>query len=221
MLETLLDVERPLLQAKLEDIDKYLQKGLKHLNWKSTPINEFVSGTMTKVNEANQILQTIKGNVQSTQAVLKSFTEPLMMDRNTTKTYSIDQFQEMFKKSCNGRYAVIEKGGVTIHEHLEGSNKVLRVTRSNENWRRYVDYVNQIVVNGLVEVTLFSARYFQNQVDEQFLTNNDVAPLLEIQLKLAPPVATFTPMMGRTSQGDGLRDIVDSWLTSFVNVATL
>jgi len=34
----------------MEDIDKFLQKGLKHLNWKSMAINEFVGSTMTKVS---------------------------------------------------------------------------------------------------------------------------------------------------------------------------
>jgi dynein heavy chain len=221
MLATLLDVERPLLQAKLEDIDKFLQKGLKHLNWKSHAINDFVQSTMTKVKEANSILQTIKTNVKDTQGVLKGFTDQLMIDRNNTKTYTIDQFQEMLKKTIATRYQVIQKGGEMIHEHLSNSNKVLKVNKSNENWRRYVDYVNQIVVEGLCEVTLASARYFKNQVDEAFLNNHDINPLLEIQLKLAPPHAVFTPMMGSTAKGDGLRDMVDSWLNSFVNIATL
>ena len=221
MLATFLDVERPLLQAKMEDIDKFLQKGLKHLNWKSMAINEFVSSTMTKVKEADSMLQTIKSNVKETQAVLKSFTEPLMMDRNPTKTYNIDQSQEMLKKSITTRYAVIQKGGELIHQHLEDSNKVLKVKRGNEQWRKYVDYVNQIVVDGLCEVSLATCRYFRNQIDEKYLIDQEISPLLEIQLKLAPPTATFTPSMGRQAGGDGLRDIVDSWLTSFVNVATL
>ena len=221
MLRTLLDVEKPLLQAKLDDIDKFLQKGLKHLNWKSHAINEFVTSTMTKVKEANTILQTIKSNVKETQVVLKQFTDTLMIDRNNTKTYTIDQFQEMLKKTMSARYAVLQKGGEVIHEHLDNSNKTVKFNKSNESWRRYVDYVNQIVVEGLCEVTLASARYFKNQIDETYLNNNDVSPLLEIQLKLSPPYAVFTPMMGKTAQADGMRDIVDGWLNSFINIATL
>ena len=154
-----MDVERPLLQAKLDDIDKVLQKGLKHLNWKSNAINDFVTNTMSKVKEANSILQTIKSNVKETQALLKSFAEPLMMDRNTTKTYTPDQFQDIFKKTISARYTVISKGGLAIHEHLQNSSKAIKITKGNEHWRRYVDYVNQKVVDGLCEVTLASARY--------------------------------------------------------------
>ena len=221
MLATLLDVERPLLQAKLDDIDKVLQKGLKHLNWKSHAIQEFVANAMAKVKEANSILQTIKSNVKETQIVLKSFAEPLMMDRNVTKTYTTEQFQEIFKRTVSGRYTAITKGGLAIHEQISNSNKVLKVPRGNENWRRYVDYVNQIVVEGMCDATLASAKYLRNQLDETFLSTNEVSPLLEIQLKLAPPLAVFTPQMGNTQKKDGLRDMIDSWLGSFVNIATL
>ena len=221
MLSTLLEVERPLLQAKLDDIDKVLQKGLKHLNWKSNAIQEFVANTMAKVKEANSILQTIKSNVKETQIVLKSFAEPLMMDRNATKTYTTDQFQEIFKRTVSTRYTAITKGGLAIHEQLSNSNKVLKVTKGNENWRRYVDYVNQIVVDGMCEVALASARYLKNQLDDVFLNVNEVSPLLEIQLKLAPPLAMFTPQMGNTQKKDGLRDMIDSWLSSFTNISTL
>ena len=221
MLSTLLEVERPLLQAKLDDIDKVLQKGLKHLNWKSNAIQEFVANTMAKVKEANSILQTIKSNVKETQIVLKSFAEPLMMDRNATKTYTTDQFQEIFKRTVSTRYTAITKGGLAIHEQLSNSNKVLKVTKGNENWRRYVDYVNQIVVEGMCEVALASARYLKNQLDDVFLNVNEVSPLLEIQLKLAPPLAMFTPQMGNTQKKDGLRDMIDSWLSSFTNISTL
>ena len=221
MLETLLDVERPLLQAKLDDIDKFLAKGLKSLTWKSAAINDFISSTMTRVQESDSILRTIKQNVLSTQKELKGFAETLMIDRNSTKTYTLDQWQEIIKKSIAARYAVIQKGGGTIHEQLQNSNEALKVKNSDSKWRKYVDYVNDIVVSGLCEVTLASTRYLSNQVDDTWLNLNDCMPLLEIQLKLAPPRALYTPQMGRSPQMDGMRDITDSWLASFVNVATL
>ncbi len=220
-LETLLDVERPLLQAKMDDIDKFLAKGLKSLTWKSHAINEFIQNTETRVEEIDLILRTIKNNVLDTRKVLQSFNEQLMIDRNVTKTYTMEQWQESIKKSIATRYGVIQKGGTMIHEQLGNSNEILKVKNSNKHWRDYVDYVNDIVVEGLCEVALASSRYLMNQVDEQWLTQNDCLPLLEIQLKLAPPRAVYTPLMGRTPAMDGLRDVTDSWLSAFVNVATL
>jgi dynein heavy chain len=221
ILETLLDVERPLLQAKLDDIDKFLAKGLKSLTWKSAAINEFIQNTMQRVEEIDLILNTIKDNVMASQKVLKSFAEQLMVDRNITKTYAMDQWQEIIKKSISMRQAVIQKGGGLLHEHLANSLDILKIKNSNKTWREYVDYVNEICVSGLSDVALASIRYLCNQVDESWLTANECQPLLEIALKLAPPKVLYSPLMGRTPQMDGLRDITDSWLSAFVNVATL
>ena len=221
ILETLLEVERPLLQAKKDDIDKFLTKGLKSLTWKSQAIDDFIKNTMQRVEESDSILRTIKSNVTSTKLVLKSFSETLMIDRNVTKTYTIEQWQEIIKKSIATRYAVIQKGAGLIHQHIENSMETLKVKASNKDWRAYVDFVNDIVVSGLCEVSLASTRYLLNQVDEQWLTTNECVPLLEIALKLAPPKAVYTPLMGRTATMDGMLDITDSWLSSFVNVATL
>lgn len=38
ILQTLLDVEKPLVQQKMDNIDKVLQRGLVHMNWKSHTI---------------------------------------------------------------------------------------------------------------------------------------------------------------------------------------
>ena len=221
ILETLLDVEKPLLQASMDDIDKLLSRGLKTLTWKSQAINQFIQDTMSRVQESDTVLRTIKDNVSTTQQVLKSFSETLMIDRNPTKTYTMDQWQEIIKKSIAGRYAVIEKGGKEIQQHLISSNEILKVKSSDPKWRTYVDYVNDIVVSGLCDICLSSTRYLYNQVDENWLTVNECVPLLEFPLKLAPPRAVYAPVMGRTAAQDGLRDITDSWLSSFANIATL
>lgn len=58
-------------------------------------------------------------------------------------------------------------------------------------------------------------------MDPAFLNQHDVNPLLEIQLRLAPPDVVYEPMMGSTSHGVGMRDILNTWLNSFINAATL
>ena len=60
IIATLIDVERPLVQAKLDSIDKVLIKGLKHLNWKSHNIDDFVKTVMREVKDAHSTLQTCK-----------------------------------------------------------------------------------------------------------------------------------------------------------------
>ena len=70
----------------------------------------------------------------------------------------------MFHTHLRLRYQAIEKGGVEMHKHLENSLKVLKVNKSASSWRTYVDYVNQIVIDGMVTAIVASMKYLKNQV---------------------------------------------------------
>jgi len=43
--------------------------------------------------------------------------------------------------------------------------QVLRVSNASADWRGYVDFVNNRVVNGLAHVIMSSLEYFQNEID--------------------------------------------------------
>ena len=221
MISSLLDVERPLIQARLDSIDKVLLKGLKHMNWKSQAIGDFITQTMSITKEANNILQTCKANVKEIQSVLAGFASNLMMDRKANKSYMVDEYRVAFTSHLKTRYVAISKGGSEMHKHLESSLKILKVSKGAAVWRAYVDYVNLIVIEGMVNAILASVKYLKDQIDPSFLNQRDVNPLLEISLRLAPPDVVYEPIMGSTSNADGMRDIFFGWLNSFVNSATL
>ncbi len=70
----------------------------------------------------------------------------------------------MFSTHLRTRYHAIEKGAIEMHKHLENSLKVLKVNKGASPWRTYVDYVNQIVIDGLVAAIVASIKYLKNQV---------------------------------------------------------
>jgi dynein heavy chain len=220
IMTTLIDVERPLVQAKLDNIDKVLVKGLKHLNWKSHNIDEFVKTVMREVRDAHSTLQTCKSNVRETQALLTSFAQQVMMERKP-KSYTIAEYSESFMQHIKTRYAAFDLGGKEMMKHLESTLKVLKVNKTLPAFRTYVDYVNQIVIDGIVTAIIASLQYFKNQIDAQYLNQNDINPLLEIQLRLAPPDVAYEPRMGTTSSKDGMRDILTGWVNGFINASTL
>lgn len=221
IIATLLDVERPLVQAKLDSIDKVLLKGLKHLNWKSHNIDDFVKQTMRDVKDANSVLNTCKTNVKETQVLLTAFAQQVMMDRKAVKSYNVSEYCEMFATHIKARYVAFDLAGKEMQKHLESTLKVLKINKTVPAWRTYVDYVNQIVIDGIVAAIMASMRYFKNQIDAQYLNQNDVNPLLDIQLRLAPPDVAYEPRMGATGNKDGMRDILIGWINGFINASTL
>ena len=181
ILETVLDVEKPLIQQKLDNIDKVLLKGISKLTWKEKGIFEFIDQSMTLVKELKAQLTDMKANVSKTQATLKTWADAPLIDRKPAKTYAVDEFVQTTNTLQTTRKKAIEKGGEELHKDIDASNKVLAVSKSKAEWLAYVDYVNHIIVEGLVKVAVRSAQYLRDQIDKEEVLDKELAPLLEVR----------------------------------------
>lgn len=64
-------------------------------------------------------------------------------------SYVGTQLQRMVRQQ---RYHVIKEGGNEIHRLVRETNKKLRVSAGHPDWKAYVDYINDTVTLGLVQV---------------------------------------------------------------------
>ena len=167
ILRTLLPVERPLVAEKIEKIEEMLQKAITTLNWNSHKINDYLAEVMTAVKELDTILNYLKNSVEKTQNVLRQWEENLMIDRKDGKTYAVDEFSEMQQKLQAERDEKIADGGVEITKFLQMSNKKVAVPRASKAWREYVEYVNEIVMEGYANAILASLKYLNEQVNSR------------------------------------------------------
>lgn len=86
MLATMLDVEEPLLQAMLRQIDGALEKGLAQLTWRSHAVNDFIREVTVLVREAGDTLSTLKANMAAAEEILHGWSEQPMLRRKLAKT---------------------------------------------------------------------------------------------------------------------------------------
>eukprot|EP00961_Rhodomonas_salina_P024368 328176-Rhodomonas_salina.2 len=205
----------------MDNIDKVLQRGLKHMNWKSHTISEFIAQCTTIVREVHSIVATIKEKVALTQRTLAGWSEELLMERKAGRTYLPEELLALQEERTQRRYAHILEGGHAIHQNLIDSQKVLRATRGSAQFKAYVDYVNSVVIEGLANATHANCKYLLRQVDPEYLAKHDINPLLEIQLRLAGHGIIFSPELGSNAEQTGVRDLALSWITSFHNIGML
>jgi hypothetical protein len=64
---TILPVERPLVQQKIEAVEAALQRGLNELNWRAEGIESYIAETMELVKDLDLVLTTVKENVKRTR----------------------------------------------------------------------------------------------------------------------------------------------------------
>eukprot|EP00741_Cyanophora_paradoxa_P005992 tig00000955_g5810.t1 len=218
---TILEVEKPLLQKQLSEIDKLLEKGLKHLNWKSHGIGDFISEAMTKVKAAHSTLTTLKTDVAAIQKILDAWSSNPLFQRKESKTYTPEEILAAHMDLMDRRFGVITEGGNEIHKLLGNSNKVLKVSKGAQAWKVYVDYVNDVVVQGIAATLIASLKYLGNQCDPAWIVKTEASPLLEVKLELEGKEVIYQPELGLTAKKDGVRDLLSRWISDFFNIATL
>lgn len=225
VLNQLLPVERPLVLPYLNKFDAVVEKGLSTMNWKANGINEFIADSKEQVDAVNEVVKTMKDNLFTVQSTLAAYNRPLLVRK--VKPVVKDEFEREHKGLVKDRYAEVKEGGKVIHNMVKETNKVLRVSNASADWKSYVDFVNNVVVNGLATIVYSSLDFLYEQVDPEVIAREDKQPLIEVKLELVSvrteegrkDQVKFIPDLDE-AQGKGVRDLVNSWIGSFFNVAT-
>ncbi|KAL1498812.1 hypothetical protein AB1Y20_014117 [Prymnesium parvum] len=217
ILLTLLDVERPLLAAHLRTIDSILEQGLHHLSWRSHGVDIFVKEAMTQVTQAHSKLMTLKENMAAVQAVLDGWARAPLMRRKTTQTYLLSDWEEAHKPHLSARYSEIAEGGKEIHKLMLASNRELKVSKGAPAWKSYVEYVNDVVTDGLARVVAGSLKFVCENIDPAEIAHQELVPLLEVQLELRPPAVQFSPPLlgGEGASKSSIMGVVEGWIKDF------
>ena len=230
ILNTLIDVERPLIQEQLDQIDVSLEKGLTTLNWKGLGIDDFISDIHTLVFKASSTLKLLKSKVEQVQDILKEWAEVPLLERKDFKPMSLENFQARYEEHRAARQNIIMEDGRKIHEALATSFEALRnISKASDAWRSYVQYVNNIVVEGLCATIGNSLQYLLDLLDPN-VKKEEMDSMLEIFLRLEATStargqqedAEFSPYL--QDPGDGSPSIeghLESWFRDFMHVSTL
>jgi dynein heavy chain len=147
MLESLLPVEQPLVQGHLDKIDKIVRKGIEQMNWKSNGIDLFIQESMTCVKTADTILNTLKVNLQKSEDIMEQWTHAPLFQREA-KPMLCKEYGLSHRTVLKQRYPMFKEGGHKVLELLKETNKVLKVSQGQPDWKAYVDFVNNAVVEG-------------------------------------------------------------------------
>eukprot|EP01038_Epipyxis_sp_PR26KG_P005405 gene5405-7492_t len=228
---TLLPVERPLVRALLDRIDKTLSQGIgegknkaKALNWKSNGIDLFIAEAMTEVKEVNEMLQMLKGNLKKVEQTVSIWRTLPIFDRGY-KTVSTVEFINLQKKTRQAKLQTVKEEGQEIHRVLKETNKKLKVSQGLPDWKAYVDFVNNVVVFGLSDAMSSSLKAMAAQFNPKYLEANSLPALIEIQLDLINQRVCFIPEVGfvegeGVDRETGIMNISFGWINGMLGLSS-
>jgi dynein heavy chain len=201
--ESVLEVEFPLIEGQLQEIDVQLEKAEKELNWNSESAWAYIQETRDKVHDLEQRVQKTKDNVEQIQKLMATWSKLPLFERKEGKNESLlnlDDREERLKK----RYDEIEKTGEKIHGLLNDNLELFKANNDTDIWRAYVDYVDEMVVDGFFSTIHCSLKFLLDNTEGK----TDLAPLFEAHLELQVPEMIFAPSLD-FGVADGFYDIID------------
>ncbi|NWT02283.1 DYH9 protein, partial [Mionectes macconnelli] len=214
VLTTVLEVEYPLVQGQLQELDVKLKEAEETLTWQMEGVGDHISGVMEGVNDLEQRLQKAKDNVELIQSIVGSWASPILQRKDSKRdsVLSLEDCQDHLEK----RYSLVREAGQRIHSLLKENQSLLLADPASDSWKAYVDYVDEIVLDGFFTAIECSLKYLLENTDPKA----GLAPLFEVQLDLVIPDLVFHPSLDPGTH-DGFSDMVESLLNSIYHISSL
>ncbi|CAD7939071.1 unnamed protein product [Amoebophrya sp. A25] len=224
VLTELLPVEEPLLEDKIVRMDSALSPGLTDLRWKSEDkIPALITSVTSVVGEVSDVVDIIKSNLKKTSTIIEQWCQQPLLERKA-KPMSVEEFDLAHKANVGTKLHMMGEAGKEIHKFLKDSNEALKVPKSSAIWKNYVDFVNNIMIEGFVSVIAVSLQYLCEILDPLIISRHDVQPLFDIKIELDSDTGEIVfepPFAPRQSDGVSLRGTVNGWLRDFFAMAAV
>uniref|UniRef100_A0A8C3IZU9 DYH9 protein n=1 Tax=Chrysemys picta bellii TaxID=8478 RepID=A0A8C3IZU9_CHRPI len=205
ILRTVLEVEYPLVQRQLQDIDSRLKEAEETLNWKTEG-----KSTNPLIGE----VQVTKDNVEEIQSIMRSWVSPIFerKDGKRENVLSLEDRPERLEK----RYNLIKESGLRIHARVQENLSLFAADPTSEVWKAYIDYVDEMILDGFFNAIECSLKYLLENTDSQA----SLAPLFEVRLDLVIPDLVFHPSLD-PGANDGFYDMVEGLLNDIYRISSL
>ncbi|GAB1599188.1 dynein beta chain, ciliary [Argonauta hians] len=212
---TIIEVEFPLIEEQIDNIDLQLKNAEKIMNWNSSGIWDYIEKTKGMVYDLESRVRNSKENVKKIEQLMSTWSKTPLFERKEDKFGSLlnlDDREERLKR----RYKEIEEAGEQIHRLLKENVESLKADPHSEVWKAYVDYVDDIVVDGFFKTIDASLTFLLENTEP----NSFYEPLFQAQLDLCKPDMVFSPSLDYGT-ADGFYDLVDGVVGNIYKQATL
>ncbi|XP_034877289.1 dynein heavy chain 11, axonemal [Mirounga leonina] len=205
--QTLLEVEYPLVQDELRAVDEHLETAATSLTWRDD-----CWGYIERAKAATSALacrvELTQSNVKVIQKTMKAWADCTLLPRREPRretTLTLEDTGDLFTK----KYRQIQEDGCRIHNLVEENRKLFKASPSLDAWKIYVEFIDDMVVEGFFQALMHDLDFFLMNTEEQ----RTPVPFFQAQMILMPPEILFKPSLEREA-GHGFYDLVEEMLGS-------
>ncbi|KAK7919110.1 hypothetical protein WMY93_010394 [Mugilogobius chulae] len=210
---SVLEVELPLIQTQIQVLDSEISKAEEELHWNSEDVWPYIQNLRDQVCELDSRLQRSKENVEEIQRSTGVWSSPVFERREgrTDTLLGLDEQHERVQRF----YSLVQSSGDKIHFLIKSNRELLRAEPASEAWRAYLDYIDDMIIDGFFNSIQASLHFLLDNTDQ-----NISSPLLELQLELRVPELVFSPSV-EGGAGDSVQEKVDALVTDVFRMSSL
>ncbi|KAM5274465.1 dynein axonemal heavy chain 9 isoform 2-T2 [Ctenodactylus gundi] len=214
VMTTLLEVEFPLVEEELHNIDLRLRAAEEALNWKTEGIWDYVIQITGSIQDLEQRIQKTKDNVEEIKSIMKTWVTPVFKRKNGKREclLSLDDQHDQMEKYYN----LIKESGLKIHALVQENLGLFLADPASDIWKNYVNYIDDLVLDGFFLAIECSLKYLLENTE----CKAGLMPIFEVQLSLIIPELVFSPSLEPGVKG-GFCDIVEGLVTSIFGASSL
>ena len=123
------------------------------------------------------------------------------------------QEREQYQKR---RYELVKDAGLKIHSLVSDNVVCFKSEESSDLWKAYVEYLDEMVVEGFFHCIGCSFNYLLENTDQK----SHVSPLFEARLELQAPEMVFVPSLDYNVPS-GFYDLIDGIISDIYQQSSL
>ncbi|XP_023241616.1 dynein beta chain, ciliary-like, partial [Centruroides sculpturatus] len=201
----LLPIEFSLVTKQFLNMDKRINEGESKITWiNKAEAEDYVNKLYTDTEVLYNAIFTANNNFLNIQKLIETWYRCPLFERKDKKTDTLLHLEDKTER-LNKRYAEIKATGEQINAILQENKILFEADTNSEQWKDYVEYIDQIVINGLFNVIKCSLSYLIENTDEHSVQ----APFFEIFMELNGQEITFTPATDKSVFGNFLSIFYD------------
>ncbi|XP_061632559.1 dynein axonemal heavy chain 11 isoform X3 [Phyllopteryx taeniolatus] len=201
--QSLLEIELPLIRDELASVDQLLKRAETDVMWQDQDCWSFISTTKKQAEDLVNRVVRAKENRDAIQSMMKRWSKHTMFCRKDNKKSSLLQLEDRGDR-VNKIYSSIKQDGDSIHKLVQENMVLFNADPTSDACRAYMDYVDEMVVEGLFGFIGHSLQFFVDNMDSY----PKQAPLFEAHLMLTDSGMIFLPSLERDA-GDGFYELLE------------
>jgi len=207
MKQNLLAVEEPLLDDRWGELDATIDKGVGSLTWKSHGIADYIGRLYTTTKTLYDMVSTMKNHVQRIRNIFESWSKASLFtkpeNRPVVDVDSVNEQITTFLREC-------DEGATDIQGTFDNTQELLGITSATPGWRGYVEYMSQVVAQGLVQTVRSHLSLLHDELDGSPARDE----FMETRIELSSNGSQVVYVPGIDGQSPGLHTIILAWLQS-------